>query len=100
LETTTRGKGKKGAAAVDRKAILCLLQTEDGDEYAVRAGTSGKVVEVNARLVEEPDLVRTSPQSDGFVAILLLRLKEGAEDVKRTLLSEEDYLEEVQTEKA
>ena len=42
----------------------------------------GKIVEVNERLVAEPDLVRTHPGTEGFVAMVLPKIPDGLKELR------------------
>ena len=45
----------------------------------------GKIVEVNERLVAEPDLVRTHPGTEGFVAMVLPKIPDGLKELRERL---------------
>ena len=44
-----------------------------------------QIVEVNERLVGEPELVRTHPRTEGFVAMVLPKIPDGLEELKERL---------------
>lgn len=51
---------------------LCTICFRDGTECVVRAGIRATLIEVNSeRLAENPNLVRTAPDSLGFLAIMI-----------------------------
>ncbi|EFP13270.1 hypothetical protein CRE_12143 [Caenorhabditis remanei] len=64
------GKGKKGALILQTDSKLCTFKCKDGSEHVVRAGVRGTLVEMNDRLKTHPDLIRTAPDNQGFIAII------------------------------
>lgn len=90
LSNAVRGKGKKGAQVVDADAILCYIVTSDGQRHPVRTNVKGKIVEINPKLVERPELIRDDPRGEGYVAILLPKLPDGILEMKEMLATRED----------
>ncbi|KAF2353587.1 Single hybrid motif [Trinorchestia longiramus] len=74
LSNKVNGKGKRGAQVMGSKATLCRLVTSDEQSFDVLCGARGKLVQVNERLLSDPDLCRTSQGSDGWLAIVLPNL--------------------------
>ncbi|CAI2348555.1 unnamed protein product [Caenorhabditis sp. 36 PRJEB53466] len=64
------GKGKHGALILQTDSKLCTFKCKDGSEHVVRAGVRGILVEMNERLKTKPDLIRTAPDNQGFIAII------------------------------
>lgn len=78
------GRRKRGAKVLSRDALLCEIEyserspigsgdsgTEDQKKMlAVRAMIHGKLIELNERLLEDPQLVAKKPLGAGFIAIL------------------------------
>ncbi|EGT56723.1 hypothetical protein CAEBREN_12763 [Caenorhabditis brenneri] len=64
------GKGKKGALVLQTDSKLCTFKCKDGSEHVVRAGVRGTLVEMNDRLKTHPDLIRTAPDNQGYIAII------------------------------
>lgn len=68
-----RGKGKKGGLQLQTDTRLCVIRCHkqqssnsiDNEsstivDYHIRAGIKGTLVEVNDRLIDEPQLLKTS----------------------------------------
>ncbi|CAB3403485.1 unnamed protein product [Caenorhabditis bovis] len=64
------GKGKKGGLLLQPDSKLCTIKCKNGEEIVVRAGVCGTLVEINDRLKTQPDLVRTAPENQGFIAVV------------------------------
>ena len=90
LDNKASGKGKKGAQAVDEKSILCWIETEsDNVRYPVRSCVRGKLVEINERVIKNPQLIVQKPLTEGHIAIILPKLPEGLDDLKKRLVKDE-----------
>ncbi|XP_018023542.1 protein Abitram [Hyalella azteca] len=74
LSNQVSGKGKRGAQVLGSKATLCKVHTDDGRIYHVMCGARGKLVQVNERLVSEPELCGRSAGADGWLAVVLPNL--------------------------
>lgn len=76
------GKGKRGAQVIMPESILCRIKSADGTEFRVRGCIKGKLVEMNERLVDSPEVLNQSGSNPAYIAILLVektqvkRLKE------------------------
>ena len=91
LSNKVTGKGKKGGQSVDEKAILCVVNCEDGSKYLLRSCVRGTLIEINPLIVETPSLLLEKPFSEGYLAVILPKLPEGLERLKTDLLTEEQY---------
>ena len=81
MEATAKISGKKklNAVQLDTKTILCTIyieyskQTEEKKKkhYQIRSFMSkGKLIEINTRVIENPRLLVTDPEGEGFLAIV------------------------------
>ena len=76
---------------VEANSLLAHVECEGGDRrFSVRSHVKGKLVEVNERLVSQPQLLGDSPLTLGYVAVVLPRIPDGVEDVKKRLEASED----------
>lgn len=71
LNNKVSGKFKRGGQKLKEKSIICVVKTCDGQEYIIYSCVCGTLVEVNEKLIEEPNLLRDKPWSDGYIAIIL-----------------------------
>lgn len=90
-KNAVKGKGKKGGQLLDSSSILCKILLKDGTEYKVSSCINGKLIEVNEMLSVNPSLLRTHPDSDGYIAVILSNIAT-SDSRKDELLTEEQYL--------
>lgn len=64
------GKSKKGGMILQENSSLCRITCADGSEYIVISCMQGKLVEVNKKLITNPELILQGDGA-GYVAILL-----------------------------
>ncbi|KAJ8878315.1 hypothetical protein PR048_018892 [Dryococelus australis] len=96
LANKATGKGKKGAQFLQATSVLCMVECADGSSYKVYSCLTGKLVEVNERLVDRPQLIEERPHAEGFVAIVLPNFKNW-EQQRDKLLTETQYQEHVKS---
>ncbi|KAJ6637515.1 Protein Abitram [Pseudolycoriella hygida] len=82
------GKSKKGAMNLQPSSAVAIVTCTDGTQYKIVACVTGKLIEVNERLMKNPGLL--AKEGDGYVAICLPKI-ENADVIKQSLISEELY---------
>lgn len=82
------GKGKKGAMNLQPTTALAIVTCKDDSQYKVVSCITGKLIEVNERLIDNPELL--AQEGDGYVAICLPKI-ENVDVIKQNLISEELY---------
>lgn len=90
LSNVMTGKGKRGAQVVQAGSTLCKVYSSDGKEYKICSAIPGKLVEMNSKLAENPNIMLTKPDDLGFIAIVLPQ-KQRFENIKDGLLTKEQY---------
>ncbi|CAG9567983.1 unnamed protein product [Danaus chrysippus] len=91
LSNTVKGKGKKGGQMLTPNTAICKVEWSDDTSFEIPAGMKGFLVEINEQLVKNPKLLRESPNSDGFIAIMLSSISI-SDSMKKELLNHEEYL--------
>lgn len=64
------GKRKKNALVCQTDTKLCTITLSDGTEYPIPACLNGFVLELNAKLMTQPNMVSAAPMVEGFLAII------------------------------
>lgn len=90
LNNIMTGKGKRGAQIVQAGSTLCKVHCSDGEEYKILSAIPGKLVEMNYKLAENPNIMLTQPDDLGFIAIILPQ-KQRFEKIRDGLLTKEQY---------
>jgi glycine cleavage system H lipoate-binding protein len=70
-KSVVKGKRKKGGIILKPEANLAQVTCDDGTEYMLKACVPGTLLEVNERLIQQPDLLMTKSASEAFVAIIM-----------------------------
>lgn len=70
-QNVVEGKHKKGGAQLQPNDRLCEVHCTDETVHVLRACVRGKLVEINNRLLTEPNLLVTCPSSAGFLAVIM-----------------------------
>ena len=92
LKNKVSGKGKKGGQGLDERSILCFIECESGETFTIRSCVKGKLVAINQKVVETPNLILEKSPGEAHLAIILTKIPDGITDLKSRLLSEEEYL--------
>jgi len=64
------GKRKRGAQWLNPSSPLCLIYCSDGSQYTVYCGVRASLVEMNDRLLSNPDLLLRRYKTEGYVFAL------------------------------
>ncbi|KAJ1721295.1 hypothetical protein LPJ53_004171 [Coemansia erecta] len=68
-DAQVRGKKKRGAQRLAPDTPVCLVHTDKGLVFTIRASVHGQLVEWNARLALTPELLYTHPEQAFFAII-------------------------------
>lgn len=90
LSNTMSGKGKRGAQIVQAGSTLCKVKCSDGEEYKILSAIPGKLVEMNSKLAENPNIMITKPDDLGFIAVVIPQ-KQRFEKIRDGLLTKQEY---------
>lgn len=82
------GKGKKGAMNLQPTSTLAIVTCEDGSQHKIISCVTGKLIEVNERLLKNPSLI--GEDGVGYVAVILPKIDK-CNDIKQQLMTEEQY---------
>eukprot|EP00771_Trimastix_marina_P003700 gnl/Trimastix_PCT/504.p1 GENE.gnl/Trimastix_PCT/504~~gnl/Trimastix_PCT/504.p1 ORF type:complete len:235 (-),score=54.95 gnl/Trimastix_PCT/504:576-1181(-) len=85
------GRKKKGGHQVYPETILCFLYTASGARYRIFAGAWAHLLELNPRVLADPNLLAREPLTDGYLAILNPRSKSIRDRAGKLLLTGEQY---------
>ncbi|XP_026808400.1 protein Simiate [Rhopalosiphum maidis] len=91
LSNIMTGKGKRGAQIVQAGSTLCKVYCSDGEEHKILSAIPGKLVEMNSKLAETPNIMLNKPDDLGFIAIVLPQ-KQRFEKIRDGLLTKEQYI--------
>ena len=47
----------KGGQNLNNSAALCCIKCEDGSEYCIKLGVKCSLIQINQRLIEDPNLI-------------------------------------------
>ncbi|KAG8377965.1 hypothetical protein BUALT_Bualt08G0088700 [Buddleja alternifolia] len=83
------GKRKRNAQHFESNTALCRVSTGDAS-YIVRCCIKGSLLEVNERLIERPELLNSTPDREGYIAIMMPKPADWLK-IKASLMSFEEY---------
>lgn len=90
LKNMMTGKGKRGAQIVQKGSTLCKVYDTDGNQFNILSPIPGKLVEINSKLVETPNIMYTHPKDIGFIAIILPQ-KQKFQNIIDGLMTMDEY---------
>ncbi|XP_048538513.1 protein Abitram-like [Triticum urartu] len=88
-EIKVTGKRKRNAQHLQENSALCKVCTKD-KTFVVRCCVKGQLLEINDRLMKQPDLLNTSADREGYIAIFMQKPADWLK-VKDKFLSFEEY---------
>ncbi|XP_059460411.1 uncharacterized protein LOC132189667 [Corylus avellana] len=83
------GKRKKNAQHFEPNTALCKVCTNDAS-YIVRCCVKGSLLEVNDRLIEQPGLLNSLADREGYIAIIMPKPADWLK-IKGSFLGLEEY---------
>ncbi|XP_042036044.1 protein Abitram-like [Salvia splendens] len=83
------GKRKKNAQHFETNTALCKVFTAESS-YIARCCVKGSLLEVNEKLIKQPELLNTMPEREGYIAIMMPRPADWLK-AKASLLDFESY---------
>ncbi|XP_021815693.1 protein Simiate [Prunus avium] len=83
------GKRKKNAQHLESNSALCKVCSKDAT-YIVRCCVKGSLLEVNDRLIKQPELLNSAADREGYIAIIMPKPADWLK-VKDSLLGLEEY---------
>lgn len=84
------GKRKKNAMRSESNTALCKVSTAK-DSYIVRCCVKGSLLEVNERLIKQPQLLNSSADREGYIAIIMPTRPADWTKNKESLMTLEEY---------
>jgi glycine cleavage system H lipoate-binding protein len=95
LDNKTTGKRKRNAQLLTKSAPICFIECEDNVHYTVSSPIPGKLIEINEKLSENPELLHFNYNESYFlksyIAIIIPKHDVPIEVITKDLLSLEDY---------
>uniref|UniRef100_A0A803JDP9 Protein Abitram n=1 Tax=Xenopus tropicalis TaxID=8364 RepID=A0A803JDP9_XENTR len=83
---------RKGAQFLTEHAPLCRISSTDGEEYTIYSCIRGRLLEVNENILQNPELLKEKPSTEGYIAVVLPKFEE-SKTVTEGLLSQQEYEE-------
>ena len=81
-----------GGQGLDEKSILCFIECESGESFTIRSCVKGKLVAINQKVVDNPQLILEKSPAEAHIAIILTKIPDGIIDLKTRLLTEDNYI--------
>lgn len=92
LNAKPSGKKKLGASWLNALSPICDVHCADGTVFTCCSGVRGNLYELNTRLTREPQLLVQSPESAGYLALIMPKKAEKG-TVHADLLDPEQFAE-------
>jgi hypothetical protein len=90
LDSRVSGKKKRGGEFMLPQTILCHVHCTSGASFAIRSCIRGRLLEVNEELVQNPSLLQTKHESDGYLIIVQPKPVEVVE-IQESMLTKSEY---------
>lgn len=88
------GKRKKGGQWLNETGPILSITTEESEEpILIQSGVRGRLIEVNLRLVDNPELLLTQSESAGYIAIFLPKGDEISKELSAEHTLDKDRVE-------
>jgi len=79
------GKSKKGGMICLPESTLCTVTCADGNMFIMHACIRGMLLEINDRLLSQPQLLQEKAATDGWIAILQPQPRDESVNMQRLL---------------
>ncbi|XP_076910939.1 uncharacterized protein LOC143568753 [Bidens hawaiensis] len=89
-EIKVTGKRKRNAQQFESNTALCKVCTTNDTFYIVRCCVKGSLLEVNERLIKQPELLKSSADREGYIAIIMPKPADWLK-VKDTFITFDEY---------
>lgn len=90
LSNKVSGKGKHGAQKLQPSSPIFFVECSDGSNYSICSCVPGKLVEINEKLIDNPNLLVECPSDKGYIAVVLPPIA-ASERYRKELLTVEQY---------
>ncbi|KAF0429071.1 g [Gigaspora margarita] len=61
---------KKRQVPLSIDTEICVVTTEEGNRYSIKAGVAGWIIDTNTRFEHEKELLQNKPFKEGYIAII------------------------------
>ncbi|KNC76299.1 hypothetical protein SARC_11192 [Sphaeroforma arctica JP610] len=75
LQNEVTGKKKHGAQTITPESLLCRVKLVNGKTYDILGIVKGSLVQANACLMDNLQMLKNKPETDGWVAIITRKNK-------------------------
>jgi len=91
-EKVSQSINKKKQIPLSVKSEICVITTEEGKNYSIKAGVVGWVIDFNMKLDNYVDLLQKKPFTDGYIAVIKLKQDDSRKALSHCI-NEEKYKE-------